>query len=117
VDEVETQQVPAMVVNIVFARDFAIGGNIDAAVDLVGDRLRHAAGDDILGVGSQVGHRLFPQRCRVGGIGPVGMVEPVRQPDKIGLRIGTDTGCFYRHRCHPPGSLAPLVVDSANQYR
>ena len=107
VGEIETLQVPAMIVNVIFARDFAVGGNVDAAGDLVGNRVGHAAVDDLGRVWPEVGHRLFPGPGRIRGIAALGAAEPVRQLDVIGFRIGSDAGGHQRH-VFLPGRISLL---------
>jgi len=85
--KIEAEQMPAVIVNVVLARNLTVGWNIDTTFDLILDRLGNATSDDIRRLGPEISHRFFPKGRWIGGIRAVGMVKPVRQLYKFGLRI------------------------------
>ena len=95
--EVEALKVPAVVVDVVLAPDLAVGGDVDAGVHLVFDRLLDAEGEALLRL---LAHGLDGLEITGGwpvGVGPGLGAEPVRHGHEVWLGIGPDGGGQKRH--------------------
>ena len=90
--EVDAVKMPAVVVDVVFTANLAVGWDVDAAIDLVDDRLSGAARENRFGLRAQPSHRLGPFLGWRFEVAAARVAEPIGHRDVVGFRIRADGG-------------------------